>query len=455
LRSLSVNDLHDQFSANRFASTHSSSMTELPGAHGRIGYVVAVFPAPTETFVAREIEALKQRGFEVVVFALKRPAVVPSQYLSTADTLSSCEYARPDNVFRHLLLNLRAVLLHPIRYFSALRPFIREGREMAPRDFAQLLYHFAWGVGLAAAVRRRRIAHLHCHFRSACNAGLAANLYSRTSFSFTAHASGDLFVKPVLLPTKVRQAHMVVPVCDYSRRYVDSVTDFAHSEKLHRVYNGIDLEESSRLAGSAVDRAADAERSPPVLRLLSVGSLVGVKGHSTLIEVCALLHREGFPLQCTIVGSGPQRTVLERRIREAELTEIVGLAGLLPIGDVYRAMRQADVFVLLSEIGVNGYRDGFPTVILEAMAMGLPVVSTWISGIPEMVEDEVTGILVPERDPPAASVAIRRLLQDPPLRRRMGLAGRERVGRLFAINQSADQLAQLLSNALSAPREVT
>ena len=126
------------------------------------------------------------------------------------------------------------------------------------------------------------------------------------------------------------------------------------------------------------------------------------------------------------------------------------MPGLLPIGDVYRAMQHADVFVLLSEISVNGYRDGFPTVILEAMAMGLPVISTWISGIPEMVEDEVTGILVPERDPPAASAAIRRLLQDSSLRRRMGLAGRERVGRLFGINQSADQLAQLLSTTLSA-----
>lgn len=425
-------------------------MTVSSGGRLRIGYVVSIFPAPTETFVAREIESLKHRGFDVVVFAIKRPAVLPSHVLSTADTLRSCEYARPDNVFRHLLLNLRALLLHPIRYLSALRPFIRESRDMAPRDAARLLYHFAWGVGLAETSSRRRIAHLHCHFGSASNAALAANLYSRIPFSFTAHASADLFVKPVLLPMKVRQARMVVPVCEYNKRYLDSVTDFLHSSKLHRVYNGIDLEESTRLLPSASDRSANAQQLPSVVRLLSVGSLVSMKGHSTLIEVCRLLHREAYPLQCTIVGSGPQRTVLERRIREAELSEVVRLPGLLPIGDVYRAMQHADVFVLLSEISVNGYRDGFPTVILEAMAMGLPVISTWISGIPEMVEDEVTGILVPERDPPAASAAIRRLLQDSSLRRRMGLAGRERVGRLFGINQSADQLAQLLSTTLSA-----
>jgi len=117
---------------------------------------------------------------------------------------------------------------------------------------------------------------------------------------------------------------------------------------------------------------------------------------------------------------------------------------------VYHAMRAADVFVLLSEIGVNGYRDGFPTVILEAMAMALPVVATWISGIPEMVEDQLTGILVPERDPSAAAAAIRRLIQDPGLRAQMGSAGKERVTRLFSLDQSADLLARILSEALSA-----
>jgi glycosyltransferase involved in cell wall biosynthesis len=428
-------------------------MTDQAGGRPRIGYVVSIFPAATETFVAREIEALKERGFEIAVFAIKRPAAMPDHALSGEDTLRSCEYARPDNVIRHLLLNLRAALLHPVRYFSALRVFLGEARRMAPHDGGRLLYHFVWGVGLAATVNRRGIAHLHCHFGSATSAALAANLYAGVSFSFTAHASADIFVKPVMLREKVRHARMVVPVCDYNRRYLDSTTQFLYPGKMHRVYNGIDVGESTRLLRSDWVRAADEERSPPVFDLLSVGSLVSMKGHATLIEVCSLLHRDGVPLRCTIIGTGPERPMLERLIRDTALGDVVTLAGQLPISEVYRAMRQADVFVLLSEISVNGYRDGFPTVILEAMAMALPVVATWVSGTPEMVEHEVTGILVPERNPGAASVAIRRLLDHPALRRRMGSAGQDRVGRLFALEQSANQLAQLFSDALAVRGE--
>ena len=424
-------------------------MTTPSDGRTRIGYVVSIFPSHTETFVAREIEALKQRGIEVVVFAIKRPEVMPSESLSATDTLAACEYARPDRLVRHLLSNLGAMVVHPIRYFSALGAFVREGMGIAPRDFARLLYHFLWGVALSATVRRKGIKHLHGHFASASSAALAANLYSGIPFSFTGHASGDLFVKPVMMPMKVRQALMVVTESEYSRRYLDSITDFSHSSKLHRVYNGIDADEPSRFFPTE-HASAQGQQSPAVLRLLSVGSLVGIKGHSTLIEVCRLLQQEGSSVRCKIVGNGPERAVLERRIREAGLTNVVELAGSLPIRYVYRAMRAADVFVLLSEIGVNGYRDGFPTVILEAMTMALPVVSTWVSGIPELVEDQVTGILVPERDALAASAAIRRLLQDPELRSRMGAAGKQRASRLFPLGESADQLARLLFDAVAS-----
>jgi colanic acid/amylovoran biosynthesis glycosyltransferase len=422
-------------------------MTARSDSRPRIGYLVSVFPGATETFVAREMEALKQRGFEVVVFAIKRPEVMPSQSLSARDTLASCEYARPDRIVRHLLLNIGAMLLHPIRYFSALGAFVREGTAIPPRDFARLLYHFMWGVALSSTVRRRGIRHLHGHFASASSAALAANLYSGIPFSFTGHASADLFVNPVMIAMKVRQAVLVVTESEYARKYLDSITDFAHSGKLHRVYNGIDADEPGRFLQNG---DTEAQRSPGELRLLSVGRLMGFKGHSTLIEVCRLLRQEGFPVQCRIVGNGPERALLERRIREAGLMGVVELAGALPIGEVYAAMRAADVFVLLTEISVNGYRDGFPTVILEAMTMGLPVVSTWVSGIPEAVEDQVTGILVPERDALAASAAVRRLLQDPALRTRMGSAGKQRVSRLFPLAKSADQLARLLLDTVAS-----
>jgi len=429
-------------------------MNEPSGTRGTIGYVVSTFPALTETFIAREIEALKCRGFTVVVFAIRRPSLILSGWTpSSEETLRSCVYARPDRLFRHLLLNLWAAFLHPVRYFSTLRVFARNWAELEPGAFARLLYHFACGVGFSSEMRRLQIEHLHCHFASACSVALATHLFSGITFSFTAHASSDLFVKPVLLPVKVRHAVRVVPVCEYSKRYLDSITGFAYSDKLHRIYNGVDLGEASRLSSTTQDGVVEDTRSSGLLRLLSVGSLVGVKGHITLIEVCQRLRQEGYPVECEIIGGGLDAGLLTRRIQEAGLTGIVELTGPKPLAEVYAAMRRADAFVLLSEIGVNGYRDGFPTVLLEAMAMGLPIVATWMSGIPEMVEDQVTGILVPERDPFAAHRAIRRLLEDPTLRARMGAAGRERVGRLFTLDQSADELARLLSGTLAGGEE--
>jgi glycosyltransferase involved in cell wall biosynthesis len=422
-------------------------MTVPPNGPTRIGYVVSIFPSLTETFVAREIEALKQRGLDVAVFAVKRPEPMPADSLSRRDTVASCEYARPDRLVRHMLSNIGAMVLHPIRYFSALGAFVREGARIAPRDFARLLYHFMWGIALTSAVRRKGIAHLHGHFASASSAALAANLYADIPFSFTGHASADLFTNPVMIGTKVQRAALVVTESEYARRYLDSITGFEHSAKLHRVYNGIDPDEPQRFLPKA---DGTPQQSSPVFRVLSVGRLLGFKGFGTLIEACRLLQADGVPVHCTIVGNGPDRQVFERRIREAGLTNVVELAGSLPIGEVYAAMRAADVFVLLTEITINGYRDGFPTVILEAMTMGLPVVSTWVSGIPESVEDQVTGILVQERDAEAAAAAIRRLAENPELRRRMGSAGKERVRRLFPLERSADQLAGLLLGVIES-----
>jgi glycosyltransferase involved in cell wall biosynthesis len=423
----------------------------------RIGYVVSIFPALTETFIAREIEALRRRGFTVHVFAVKRPRGLPpgGAALYDAATLRDATYARPDHLPRHLLANLVALVRHPLRYGAALRVFTRQWSRLEPGRFARLLYHFACGIGLTAELRRRGIEQLHAHFTTGANIALAAHLYSGIPFSFTAHASDDLFVQPVLLAEKVEHARAVMPVCDYSRRYLDAVTGYAHSGKLHRVYNGIDVSEPARLAAAgdtAAARAPGGAAGP--LRLLSVGSLLGdAKGFATLVEVCGRLRRSGYDLRCRIVAGGAPavQAMLARRIAAAGLTDVVELAGAQPLAAVYAAMREADVFVLLSEVGVSGLRDGFPTVLLEAMALRLPVVSTWVSGIPEIVRHGVTGFLVPERRPRAAAAAIGRLAGDAALRARFGQAGWERVRHRFDLERSADRLARVLAGLVRAP----
>jgi len=276
---------------------------------------------------------------------------------------------------------------------------------------------------------------------------LAAHIFAAMLFSFTAHASGDIYWRPILLREKVERASFVIAVCEYSRRYLDAFTRFEHSGKLHTIYNGIDVEEPKVMLGSAggsMKEGADRiVKSTP--RIVSVGSLDPVKGFPDLIRACQLLRDAGHQFDCEIVGAGSTGRILERLIRESDLDDVVKLSGARSLQGVYESLAGADVFVLLSAIDADGRRDGFPTVILEAMVMGLPVVSTWISGIPEMVEDGVTGFLVGERNPESASHAVAELLADHDLRKRMGEAGRRRVRECFDSARGAEFRAHLFA----------
>jgi colanic acid/amylovoran biosynthesis glycosyltransferase len=412
----------------------------------RVAYVLGTFPALTETFVLRELSGLRHRGIDVMVCAIRRPAVQQLARLASLGNDLVCTYARPDSLARHAWANVATLVHRPSRYYAGFRMFLREAMQLPPREALQLLYHFFAGIGFGHELQRAGVTHLHCHFNSSTNMGLAAHLVRGVEFSFTAHASADLFMRPALLAEKVARAQFVVPVCEYSKNFLDSITSFHHSDKLHRIYNGV---EHTAFAGSPVDVSSTSSTTTPAERLgrrvVSVGSLVEAKGHATLIQVCSMLRSLGRDLCCRIIGEGPERATLERLIRRYKLQDCVELVGALPLDRVYAELRQADVFVLLSEIGRCGYRDGFPTAILEAMAAGLPVLSTSLSGIPEMVLDGVTGILVRERDVQAASEALDRLLQSDELRQSMGRRGQARTRELFDADHSVDELATLLT----------
>jgi glycosyltransferase involved in cell wall biosynthesis len=409
-----------------------------PKSRVTIAYLLAIFPALTETFVLREMASMQRRGVDLVVCAVRRPTTAedPKRGELPLDGVPAF-YARPDGVARHVVANLTSLLRHPHRYVTALGMFLRAGWQLPPGEALQLVYHFFAGVGFTRELRRLGVTWAHSHFTSATNMALAGHLVEGFPFSFTAHASDDLFVRPVLLDEKVARARFVVAVCDYSQRYLDSVTGFRYSTKLRRIYNGVELLPNRTETG----QAASVQIRP---RIVSVGSLIPAKGHATLIQVCAALRAQGHDFSCRIVGEGPARPLLERLIQQHELAGTTELTGALPLDQVYEELRAADVFVFLGEIGPRGQRDGFPTAILEAMAAGLPVLATSLSGIPEMVVDGVTGILVRERDAESATQALAGLLQSAELRLQMGLAGRARVRERFDVERSADHLAALL-----------
>jgi len=423
-----------------------------PTVGKKIAYLVGTFPALSETFILRELNFLLENGLEVSVYAIRRAdSFEGTRPLCTPALISGCRYARPDHILRHLADNLLALILHPVRYARALRVFLRSLELTAPKTAVQVMYHFVCGIGFGCAMRRAGVRHIHSHFSAGSDLALAASLYTGIPFSFTAHASDDIFTHPALLTPKLEHCRFAVPVSQYSARFLDSITARRYTEKVHSIYNGVSVSECVGIASPPrLERTDESSERP--LRIVSVGRLAAIKGHGTLIEACHLLQQRSVRFSCCIIGEGPELKFLRRLIEALDLSDAVTLTGSMDLQRVYSVLRQSDLFVLLSEISARGHRDCLPTAILEAMLAGLPVVSTYVSAIPEIVEHQVTGMLVPERSPGQAADAIERLARNPALRRQYGEAGRERVLQYFNSQINLRELLGLFAASLDGHR---
>jgi glycosyltransferase involved in cell wall biosynthesis len=376
-----------------------------------VAYVIGTYPLLTTTFIDREVRLLRSWGQTVDIVSLRRPGELasPDQQALAATTT----YARPVSVARLVRRHAYFLRHRPGAYLRTLRTLVL-GETLSLRDRLRTVGHFGLGVSVAGQLREAgHHGRIHAHFidRAATVAHVAARLLD-VPYSVTAHAS-DIYVSPVLLRTKVAGADFVATCTGYNQAHlVDAVPEAAAHIDL--VYHGLELE-----------RYDPATRSPdPVPTLLAVGQLREKKGLTHLIAACHELADRGLLFRCEIVGEGPQRAELERQIHGLGLDDTVVLRGALPHHEVIDAFRRAWLFVLPCVITDDGDRDGIPNVILEAMAMALPVVSTTCSGIPEVVAPSVTGRLVPPADPAALADAVAEVLQDPDSAARMGEHGR-------------------------------
>jgi glycosyltransferase involved in cell wall biosynthesis len=253
-------------------------------------------------------------------------------------------------------------------------------------------------------------------------------------YSFTAHAN-DIFAPrdfAISLAKLIQSAAAVVTVSDYSvgllkERFPES------AGKIHRVYNGVDL---------ARFQPADFDSGVPAI--VSIGRLIEKKGFTDLIEACRLLKPRGHSFICEIIGEGPLEAALLAQIIEAGLESCVKLAGPLTQSEIVSRLAFATIFVLPCTREAGGGMDNLPTVIMEAMAAGLPVISTPLGGVPEMVEHEKSGELVPEHDPVAICAAMERLITDPARPRKFGERGREMAREKFSIEANVRKLRTLL-----------
>ncbi|NDJ57584.1 glycosyltransferase family 4 protein [Enterobacteriaceae bacterium 4M9] len=395
-----------------------------------VGYVVKRYPRFSETFIVNEILAHERAGLKIDIFALGN---VEETHFQDTIALVRAPVNRLSDKQRSAE-TFWGLLDRAWRELPGLASCLEKGRHRNVHEFAQALQ-------LALTVRERGIEHLHAHFgtRATTVARLAAQL-SGITYSFTAHAK-DIYYpyeESTELESKLRDAFQTVTVSDYNLRWLrERYGDNAASTT--RLYNGIDLQKFTFTAPVAT-RETD---------ILAVGRLVEKKGFCYLIDAIRLLRDSGQVLRCTIIGDGPLRPALEAQIQAAQLEDSITLAGFLPQQEIIAAMRRATLIAAPCVISEEGDRDGLPTVLLEAMALGTPVISTDVAGIPELVIDGETGRCVAPQNAQALADAIAGLASNPALRTQFSQTARALIEREFDIDRNAARLRDIFCTAIS------
>lgn len=404
-----------------------------PRVRNAIAVLVTSFPRIDETFILREINELERHGQPVVLVPLLR------DYGRIVH-----EEARPwigRALYMPLLSgvivrsNLKRLLRQPRKYLGLLGRLVG-GTMFRPSVMMRTLALFPKSVYLADLLPRLGVRHLHAHFAvHPATMAYIAHTFSKVTYSFTVHGP-DVFVHRLLLQHKIARAKFVRTVSTFTKAFIGGLYPVAAEGKVEVVHVGVNPD---------VYAEAASQSSPAGMRtrLLSVASLTGAKGFTFLVDACARLVNEGADIECTIVGDGPLRDTIKARIEQHGLTDRIRMTGALPQHEVARLVADCDIFVLPSVIAYNGQMDGIPISLMEAMAAGRPVVASAISGIPELVQHGVSGILVDATHPERIASSIRMLMEDPELRAKMGTAGQTRVREAFDVSRTAAEMIGL------------
>jgi len=392
----------------------------------QFAYLFERFPSFGQTFCYREVAELTRQGVNSPIFSIRNPKAEPLQDWN-AGIVQRVHYLPEEE---GLLREVR----HASKKGKLTNEVIAALDEWGRRTDFLRLYQAVY-VGLR--LKEIGIRHVHAHF-----AGMAARTafwigrFFPITFSFTAHAN-DIFAPrdfEVSLDKLIDATRVIVTETDYAAEFLrEHYPDRA--DRIHRIYNGLDLALFSR---------ADFSSVPPLI--VAVGRLIAKKGFADLVRACRLLMDRGKSFRCAIIGEGALEEELHEQIAQLDLQDCVELPGTKPQHEIRECLAKANAFVLPSVIDPDGGMDNLPTVIMEAMAAGLPVVSTAIGGIPEMVIQNETGFLVPPGDAVALAGAIEHLFDDIGLARRLGEGGFQRAKELVELYGRSIGRAAVIAN---------
>ena len=393
----------------------------------KILYLVSLFPCWSETFIVRELHALKARGFDLEIYSLK-PASEKMVHDDAAALLDKTQY--PSSlvllIFQALYMFVRRPILNLRLLLSILTGMIHY-----PGALLKSLITFVLALDAAYKLRKSPPDRLHAHWATYPSTAawvISENL--RIPFGFTSHAH-DIFLENHLLEKKTAAADLCVTISAFNINYLSKLIGSQARDKFHVVHCGVDI--------TSFSQTADANNR----RIVSVGRFDEIKGFRFLVEACGKLRDKNIPFQCEIVGEGPLQAAIEGEIHRLNLQDQVTLKGAMPQAEVRNFIAEGSIFCLPSVITAEGNMDGIPVVLMEAMALGTAVVSTRVSGIPELVIDKQTGILCEPRDSESLAAALETLLADSELRLKLSAAAREKVENEFDCHREAAKLADL------------
>ncbi|MCE5335985.1 MAG: glycosyltransferase family 4 protein [Desulfobacteraceae bacterium] len=403
-----------------------------------LAYVGRIIPSVSETFVVREIAALRDLGLPIKVFSVHafNPAIVHPE---APDLKSEVEVLTCPSNPMFWLAHVFFLSRFPGRYLRCLKDYVMTA-ESSRAARLRCFQFFLVAPFFALRVLQSGITHIHAHFANVPTAvAMMAASLAGVTFSFTIHSRFEMLIDRVLMPQKLRAAEFIATISRFNvENYLLPVFQ-ADPAKISIVRCGIDCEKYSA--------PRETVEGPPMI--LSVGRLSDTKGFPTLISACRILRERGVVFRCVIVGDGPDRMGLEAQIKADGVSNQVTLAGELLSDKVLSLLRKASLFVLPCQVSKSaeeaGNHDGIPYALVEAMAMGIPTVSTRIGGIPELILNGRTGLLLEPEDPLGLADAMASVIGDPDLAARLSSGGRDMVLREFNVRRSARQLFELFT----------
>ncbi len=403
----------------------------------RFGYLVSRYPAISHSFILREVLALRTHGIELEIASVNSPdramaELTQDEQKEAARTF----YIKQSGWAGAIAAQALLLLKYPVRYFRGLTFALKLAKTDLSRIFLCFFY-FIEASMLARWMRQRSIDHLHVHFATpAATVALILTRLAPVGFSITVHGPDEFFDVPgYFLREKIADARFICAIGQYAKSQLMRFSAIENWGKFEVAPLGVD---SMHFA------ARPFRLAPPTFEVLCVGRLVAAKGQHVLLAAAARLTAEGRNVLFRFVGDGPDRASLVRQTQRLGLGSSVRFEGAVDQESIRGLYERADVFALAS------FAEGIPVVLMEAMAMEIPCVTTWITGIPELIRNEIDGLLVAPSDAAGMAAAIARLMDNSELRKQIGERGRKRILEKYDLSTNVAHLANVFEQRLGA-----